>query len=75
MPKGAYAILGNSDNLRMLLQLPEHLLAQGIGDLGVDAGVLDVLVAQVVGHVFNSRGRLPANVRPWSGAGRGSSAP
>jgi hypothetical protein len=37
----------------MLLELAEDLLAQGIGDLGVDAGVLDVLVTQVVGHVFD----------------------
>jgi hypothetical protein len=34
----------------MLLELPEDLLAQGIGDLGVDAGVLDVLMAEVIGH-------------------------
>jgi hypothetical protein len=33
----------------MLLELAEHLLAQGMGDLGVEAGVLDVLVAQMVG--------------------------
>jgi hypothetical protein len=34
----------------MRLQLPEHLLAQGRGDLGIDAGVPDVLVAEMVGH-------------------------
>jgi hypothetical protein len=37
----------------MLLEFPENLLAQGIGDLGIDAGVLNILVAQVVGDVFN----------------------
>jgi hypothetical protein len=34
----------------MRLELAEHLLAQGIGDLGIEAGVLDVLVAEMVGH-------------------------
>jgi hypothetical protein len=29
----------------MLLELVEHLLAQGSGDLGIDLGVLDVAVA------------------------------
>src|SRR5688572_19626960 len=43
----------DAHNLRMLLELAEDLLAQGVGDLGVDAGVLDVLVTEVVGHVFN----------------------
>jgi hypothetical protein len=37
----------------MLLELPEDLRAQGIRDLGVDTGVLDVRVAQVVGHLLN----------------------
>jgi hypothetical protein len=37
----------------MLLELAKDLLTQGIGDLGVDAGVLDVLAAQVVGHVLD----------------------
>jgi hypothetical protein len=37
----------------MPLELVEDPLAQGIGDLGVDAGVLDVFVAQVVGHVLD----------------------
>jgi hypothetical protein len=37
----------------MLLELAEDLLAQGIRDLGVDAGVLNILMAQVIGHVFN----------------------
>jgi hypothetical protein len=38
----------------MLLQLPEDLLAQGIGDLRVDARVLDILVAEMIRDVFNS---------------------
>jgi hypothetical protein len=37
----------------MLFQLAEDLLAQGIGALGVDARVLDILAAQVVGHILN----------------------
>jgi hypothetical protein len=37
----------------VLLEFPEHLLAQGISNLSVDAGVLNVLVAQVIGHVLN----------------------
>jgi hypothetical protein len=40
-------ILRKPYDLRMLFQLPEHLLAQGVGDLRVNAGVLDVLVAEV----------------------------
>ncbi len=38
----------------MLFELPEHLFTQGIGDLGVDPGVLDVLVAQVISHVLDA---------------------
>jgi hypothetical protein len=45
---------GKPHNFRMLLELPEDLFAQGIDDLGVDAGVLDVFVAQVVGHVLDA---------------------
>jgi hypothetical protein len=37
----------------MLLQLPEHLCSEGMSDLGIDAGVLDVFVAQMIGHVVN----------------------
>jgi hypothetical protein len=37
----------------MLLQLPEHLCSEGMSDLGIDAGVLDVFVAQMIGHVLN----------------------
>jgi hypothetical protein len=33
----------------MLLKLSEHLLPQGIGDLRVDAGILDVTVSEVRG--------------------------
>jgi hypothetical protein len=46
-------ILRKSHNFRMLLELPEDLLAQGIGDLGVDAGVLNVLVPKVVSDILN----------------------
>ena len=38
----------------MLLELTEDLLAQRIGDLRIDARVLDVLVAQMIGHVRDS---------------------
>ena len=37
----------------MLLELAEHLLAQGMGDLCVDVGVLTVLVSLMVGDIFN----------------------
>jgi hypothetical protein len=40
----SFSYLRKPHNLGMLLEFPEDLLAQGIGDLGVDAGVLDVLV-------------------------------
>jgi hypothetical protein len=42
----------------MLLKLPEDLLTQGIGNLSVDAGVLDVFAAQVVGHVLDAAAGL-----------------
>jgi hypothetical protein len=32
----------------MLLEFPEHLLAQRIGDLGIDAGVLETLSTDVL---------------------------
>jgi hypothetical protein len=38
----------------MLLELAEHLLAQGIGDLGVDTGVLGVLVMTETGIIAAS---------------------
>ena len=41
---------GEPDNLGMLLEVSEYLFPERVRDLGVDAGVLDVLVAQVVGH-------------------------
>ena len=50
---GQSRVSGRPDNFRMLLEFSEHLLAQGIGDLSINAGVLDVLVAQVVGHVLD----------------------
>lgn len=37
----------------MLFELAEDLLTQGIGDLGVDAGVLDILVTEMIGHVLD----------------------
>jgi hypothetical protein len=36
----------------MLFQIAEDLFAIGVGDLGVDLGVLNVAVAQMVSHVF-----------------------
>jgi hypothetical protein len=39
-------ILRNPDNLGMVLHLGKHLLAQTGGDLGVNLGVLDILVAE-----------------------------
>jgi len=45
-------ILRNSDNLGMVLQLGKHLLAQ-TGELGVNLGVLDILVAEVICHVLD----------------------
>ena len=36
------AVLPKPHNLGMLLQLPEHLFTQGIHDLRVNAGVLDL---------------------------------
>jgi hypothetical protein len=48
-----FGSVGNPHNFRMLLQIPEYLLAIGVRDLGVDFGILDVTVAQVVSHVFN----------------------
>jgi hypothetical protein len=38
----------------MVLQLGKDLLAQTGGDLRIDAGILDVLMAEVVCHVRNS---------------------
>jgi hypothetical protein len=37
----------------MLLKVFEYLFSEQMSDLGVDLDVLDVLVAEVVGHVFN----------------------
>jgi hypothetical protein len=37
----------------MLLKISEYLLSWGIGNLGIDFGVLNILVAQVVGHILN----------------------
>jgi len=35
------------------LEVAEDLLAEGMGDLGVDAGVLDIAVPKMVSHVFD----------------------
>jgi hypothetical protein len=47
------ASLIDPHNLGMLFKLPEDLLTQGISDLGVNAGVLNVLVAEVVGYILD----------------------
>jgi hypothetical protein len=59
MRRGLYQIWitqmsDNTHDLRMLLEFSEDLFAQWIGDLRIDAGVLNVLVAQVISHVFNA---------------------
>jgi hypothetical protein len=41
-------------NLRMLLKLSKHLLPQWVGNLGVDAGVPDVAMSQVIGNVLDA---------------------
>ncbi len=38
----------------MALQLGKHLLAQAGGDLRIDAGILDILMAEVISHVLNA---------------------
>jgi hypothetical protein len=38
----------------MLLKIPEHLLPIGVGDLGVDLGVLDVFVTAVVSDILDA---------------------
>jgi hypothetical protein len=43
------------DNLGMARRLGNHLLAQTGGDLGVNLGVLAILVAQVIRHVLNAQ--------------------
>ncbi len=50
---GQSRVSGRPDNFRMLLEFPEDLLAQGIGDLSINAGVLDVLVPQVISDILN----------------------
>jgi hypothetical protein len=37
----------------MLRELPERLCSERMGDLGIEAGVLDVFVAQMIGHVLD----------------------
>jgi hypothetical protein len=50
---------GRPDNLGMLLELAEDLPAPGRGELRVNAGVLEVRVAHVVGDIL-------AFPSPWS---------
>jgi hypothetical protein len=38
----------------MLLKIPEYLFSIRVGDLGIDFGVLDVAMAQVIGHVLDA---------------------
>jgi len=45
--------LGDEYDLRVALEVAEDLLAEGMGDLGVDAGVLDIAVPKMVSHVFD----------------------
>ena len=46
----SHMALGYPYDLLVPLELAEGLRAERVGDLGVDPGVLDVLVAQVVGE-------------------------
>src|SRR6266446_3090366 len=46
--------LSDPDDFGVPLELTEDLLAERVGDLSVDPGVLDVLVAQVVGYVLDA---------------------
>ena len=46
--------LCDPDNPWVALELAEDLLAQGMGDLSVDPGVLDVPVPEVVRHVLDA---------------------
>jgi hypothetical protein len=46
--------LADPDYLRVALEVAEDLLAERVGDLGVNPGVLDVAVPEMVGHVLNA---------------------
>lgn len=54
MPSPRADVLQNPYNLRMVLQLGKDFLAQTGGDLRVNPRVLNILVAQMVGHVLNA---------------------
>src|SRR5712692_5527659 len=47
-------VLRYPHNLGVPLQLGKDLLAQADGDLRIDPGVLDILMAEVVRHVLNA---------------------
>src|SRR5260370_8844400 len=46
--------LGDPDDLWMSLEVAEDLFAERMGDLSIDASVLDVAVPEVVGDIFDS---------------------
>src|SRR6266851_7459820 len=46
--------LADPDDLRVALEVAEDLLAEWVGDLGVDPSVLDVTVPEVVSDIFDS---------------------
>ena len=46
--------LGDPNDLWVALEVAEDLLAKRMGDLSIDASVLDVAVPEVVGDIFDS---------------------
>src|SRR3989442_8479472 len=46
--------LRDPDDFRVPLEVTEHLLAERVRDLGVDPGVLDVSVAEMIRHVLDA---------------------
>src|SRR5260370_6528643 len=46
--------LGEPNDLWVALEVAEDLLAEWVGDLGIDPSVLDVTVPEVVGDIFDS---------------------
>lgn len=41
-------------NLRVLLKLSKNLISQWVGDLSVYAGVPDIPMSQVIGHILDT---------------------